>query len=132
MDNDLAGGDTVKLLVPFASASSFAPAGTICTVRTDLGDYISVVGPDRHIWLAKPGEIQKVSRMDEVQGSIFAGVLEATDTAASEIAKLEAKQRANWIAYIFEALETELTETEMHSLLVESVLDLEQRLQAGR
>jgi hypothetical protein len=70
--------------------------------------------------------------MDEVQGSIFAGVLEATDAAASEIAKLEAKQRANWIAYIFEALETELTEAEMHSLLVESVLGLEQRLQAGR
>jgi len=53
-------GDKVELLVPFASGSTFADAGTICTVRyANIFGFISVVGPDRHIWLCKPGEIKK-------------------------------------------------------------------------
>jgi hypothetical protein len=57
-------GDRVQLLVPFASESSFAPTGTICTVRYDMPPFVSVVGPDRHIWLTKPYEIRKVRKDD--------------------------------------------------------------------
>ena len=60
-------GDTVHLRVDFATSVTYAPVGTICTVRRILYDlsgnvnFISVVGPDRHIWLAKPYELEKVT-----------------------------------------------------------------------
>jgi len=54
-------GCKVELLVDFASGSAFAPIGTICTVRRYLSyGFVSIEGPDRHIWLARPSEIRVV------------------------------------------------------------------------
>jgi len=70
--------------------------------------------------------------VDGIVKSRFSDVLNATDAVAEEIAKLEPKQRASWIAYIFEALETILSETEMQTLLIESVLAIEEQLLSNR